>query len=155
MTSFHFLPKQGSSTVRAMREKMCRGGGVSINRKKMDNPQSVIDKTFLLHDTYILVQKGKKNYFLVKSKLTRIFSENRVSCYHSAVLHILIAIPCFRFIRMYIPAALPCRLILVARPFTISLSTTCPCLSINRNSSLAKITARNKTIAVRTTGLEK
>lgn len=45
--------------------KTVQGGGVSINRKKIDNVQLAIDNSLLLHEKYILVQKGKKNYFLV------------------------------------------------------------------------------------------
>ncbi len=45
--------------------KTVQGGGVSINRKKIDNLQLSIDNSFLLHEKYILVQKGKKNYYLV------------------------------------------------------------------------------------------
>ena len=45
--------------------KMLQGGGVSINRIKIDNLQLVIDKTILLHEKYLLIQKGKKNYYLV------------------------------------------------------------------------------------------
>ena len=45
--------------------KIVQGGGVSINRKKIDNVQLSIDSSLLLHEKYILVQKGKKNYFLV------------------------------------------------------------------------------------------
>ncbi len=45
--------------------KMVQGGGVSINRKKLDNPQSSLDSSFLLHNKYLLIQKGKKNYYLV------------------------------------------------------------------------------------------
>ena len=45
--------------------KMVQGGGVSINRKKIDNVQASVDSSMLLHNKYILVQKGKKNYFLV------------------------------------------------------------------------------------------
>ena len=46
--------------------KTVQGGGVSINRKKVDNVQMQVDASLLLHDKYILVQKGKKNYFLVE-----------------------------------------------------------------------------------------
>ena len=46
--------------------KMVQGGGISINRKKIDNVQLTIDNTLLLHEKYLLVQKGKKNYYLVK-----------------------------------------------------------------------------------------
>ena len=45
--------------------KTVQGGGVSINRKKIDNFQLSIESSLLLHDKYILVQKGKKNYYLV------------------------------------------------------------------------------------------
>ena len=45
--------------------KMLQGGGISINRIKIDNLQLVIDKTILLHEKYLLIQKGKKNYYLV------------------------------------------------------------------------------------------
>ena len=45
--------------------KTVQGGGISINRKKVDNFQLAIENSLLLHDKYILVQKGKKNYYLV------------------------------------------------------------------------------------------
>lgn len=47
--------------------KTIQGGGVSVNRKKVDNLQLIIDSSLLLHNKYILVQKGKKNYYLVKA----------------------------------------------------------------------------------------
>ena len=55
------LPSKGEA------RKLVQGGGVSINRKKVDNVQLVVDNSFLLHEKYILVQKGKKNYYLVKA----------------------------------------------------------------------------------------
>ena len=45
--------------------KMIQNGGVSINRKKVENVNVNIDNNMLLHNKYILVQKGKKNYYLV------------------------------------------------------------------------------------------
>jgi len=45
--------------------KTVQGGGVSINRKKIENIQQSIENSLLLHDKYILVQKGKKSYYLV------------------------------------------------------------------------------------------
>ncbi len=48
--------------------KMVQSGGVSINRKKIDNVQVMIDNSWLLHQKYILVQRGKKNYYLVSVK---------------------------------------------------------------------------------------
>jgi tyrosyl-tRNA synthetase len=44
---------------------MVQGGGVSINRKKVEGTELKVDGSLLLHSKYILVQKGKKNYFLV------------------------------------------------------------------------------------------
>jgi tyrosyl-tRNA synthetase len=46
--------------------KTVQGGGVSINRKKVEDVQMKIDDSLLLHNQYILVQKGRKNYYLVK-----------------------------------------------------------------------------------------
>ncbi|HAL94980.1 MAG TPA: tyrosine--tRNA ligase, partial [Chitinophagaceae bacterium] len=46
--------------------KTIQGGGVSINRKKVDSPTLSLSPSDLLHDHYLLVQKGKKHYYLVK-----------------------------------------------------------------------------------------
>jgi tyrosyl-tRNA synthetase len=46
--------------------KLIAGGGISINRKKADSEKMMITASILLHDQYLLVQKGKKNYFLVR-----------------------------------------------------------------------------------------
>jgi tyrosyl-tRNA synthetase len=45
--------------------KTIQGGGVSVNRKKVENEKMKIENSILLHDKYLLVQKGKKNYYLV------------------------------------------------------------------------------------------
>ena len=39
--------------------------GVAINKTKVKD-NFVVDTSSLLNDRYVLVQKGKKNYFLVK-----------------------------------------------------------------------------------------
>lgn len=45
--------------------KMIQGGGVSINKIKLDNPTQAL--TFEpLQDKYLLIQKGKKNYYIVE-----------------------------------------------------------------------------------------
>ena len=46
--------------------KSVQGGGVSINRKKVEGIDLKIDNNHLLHKKYLLVQKGKKNYYLIK-----------------------------------------------------------------------------------------
>lgn len=46
-------------------KKMIIGGGVSINRVKVATPDSVYSKTDLINHKFLVVQKGKKNYFLL------------------------------------------------------------------------------------------
>ncbi|MFI5187913.1 MAG: tyrosine--tRNA ligase [Chitinophagales bacterium] len=60
LSETNIFPSKGEA------RKTIQGGGISINRKKIESVQMEIDSSFLLHDKYILVQKGKKNYFLVK-----------------------------------------------------------------------------------------
>jgi tyrosyl-tRNA synthetase len=45
--------------------RLIKGGGVSINKQKVNNADLSVDSGFLLNDKYLLVQKGKKNYFLI------------------------------------------------------------------------------------------
>jgi tyrosyl-tRNA synthetase len=47
--------------------KMIQGGGVSINKEKISDPNEKL-KLGLLQDKYLLVQKGKKNYYIVEIK---------------------------------------------------------------------------------------
>lgn len=48
--------------------KLIQGGGVSVNKEKLNDFDTTIDSSFLLNNKYILVQKGKKNYFLLLAK---------------------------------------------------------------------------------------
>ena len=45
--------------------KMTQGGGVSVNKEKLAQQDQVITTKDLIDDKYLLVQKGKKNYFLI------------------------------------------------------------------------------------------
>ncbi len=45
--------------------KMIQGGGVSFNKEKIADPALVTTTAALLNDKYLLVQKGKKNYYLI------------------------------------------------------------------------------------------
>jgi tyrosyl-tRNA synthetase len=47
--------------------KMLLGGGVFINKAKIEDPELMITRENLLNSRYILAQKGKKNYFLLKA----------------------------------------------------------------------------------------
>lgn len=60
-----FLAETAIFPSKGEARKLVQGGGVSINRKKIDNVQFVIENSLLLHNKYLLVQKGKKNYYLV------------------------------------------------------------------------------------------
>jgi tyrosyl-tRNA synthetase len=48
--------------------KMIQNGGISINRKKVESLQMMVENSLLLHQKYLLIQKGKKNYYLVKTQ---------------------------------------------------------------------------------------
>ncbi len=42
-----------------------QGNGLNINKEKVTGQELVVDRSFLIGGKYILVQKGKKNYFLL------------------------------------------------------------------------------------------
>jgi tyrosyl-tRNA synthetase len=45
--------------------KMLLGGGISINKLKVEHADSLVKSDSLLNGKHLLVQKGKKNYYLV------------------------------------------------------------------------------------------
>ena len=45
--------------------KLVQGGGVSINKEKLASFDQIITTENLLNDKYVLLQKGKKNYYLI------------------------------------------------------------------------------------------
>ena len=45
--------------------KLTQGGGVSINKEKLADPNTPASTSMLLNDKYILAQRGKKNYYLI------------------------------------------------------------------------------------------
>ncbi len=53
------LPSKGEA------KKMLTGGGIQINKVKTDDILANIGTTQLINNKYIIVQKGKKNYYLV------------------------------------------------------------------------------------------
>jgi len=46
--------------------RIVQGGGLSINKIRIDDPELIIGDDQLLNNKYLLVQKGKKSYFLVR-----------------------------------------------------------------------------------------
>jgi len=48
--------------------KLVQSGGVSINKEKLENQDELLDSSKLLNNKYLLVQKGKKNYYLLTAE---------------------------------------------------------------------------------------
>jgi tyrosyl-tRNA synthetase len=46
--------------------RLVQGGGLSLNKLKIENPELVVTTESLLNNKYLLVQKGKKNYYLLR-----------------------------------------------------------------------------------------
>lgn len=49
-------------------KKMIQGGGVSINRTKVPDADTVYTSVDLINDKYLVAQRGKKNYFLIVAR---------------------------------------------------------------------------------------
>ena len=52
----------------AATRKLVQSGGVSLNKEKLAAADAVIDSSALLDGKYLLVQRGKKNYYLLIAK---------------------------------------------------------------------------------------
>ena len=59
-TNQQILPSRGE--VR----KLVQANGLSINREKVASSDTLVSDLVLLHDKYLVVQKGKRNYFLIE-----------------------------------------------------------------------------------------
>ena len=59
-----FLAQTEVFSSKGEARKMLQGNGVSINKEKVAETD-IVGKEALLNDKYILVQKGKKNYYLI------------------------------------------------------------------------------------------
>ena len=62
-----FLTDAKIFTSKGEAKKMIQGGGVSINKIKVESAEFKVDSAQLLNEKYLLVQKGKKNYWLVNT----------------------------------------------------------------------------------------
>lgn len=62
-----FLAETNIFPSKSEARKMVQNGGVSINRNKVNDVTETVNASQLLHGAYLLIQKGKKNYYLVKS----------------------------------------------------------------------------------------
>ncbi len=60
-----FLAENNIYNSKGESRKSTQAGAVSINKTKVNDISFNVDKTCLIAEKYILVQKGKKNYFLI------------------------------------------------------------------------------------------
>ena len=60
-----FLAETGIFPSKGEARKMLAGGGVQVNKQKVDGPETLVNHYQLLAGKYLLVQKGKRNYHLV------------------------------------------------------------------------------------------
>jgi tyrosyl-tRNA synthetase len=44
---------------------MIQGGGVAVNKAKVGSPDDICNSENLISNKFLVVQKGKKNYFLI------------------------------------------------------------------------------------------
>jgi tyrosyl-tRNA synthetase len=58
LANTQILPSKGAA------KKDIQGGAISINKIKIENIDTLISTQHLLNNKYILIQKGKKNYYL-------------------------------------------------------------------------------------------
>ena len=63
-----FTEKAGIFPSKGEMKKTTQGGGVSINKEKLIEFDKEIDVSYLLNSKYLIVQRGKKNYFLLIAK---------------------------------------------------------------------------------------
>jgi tyrosyl-tRNA synthetase len=59
--------KTGLFKSRGEARKMIQGGGVRVNKEKIENPELVVNGDFLLYNEHILVQKGKTEYNVLQA----------------------------------------------------------------------------------------
>ena len=60
LSDYKVCPSRGEA------RKMLQNNGISINRNKISDLQYKLSRTDLLHDKFILVQQGKKKFYLVE-----------------------------------------------------------------------------------------
>ena len=48
--------------------KLVQSGGVSVNKEKLENQDEILSTSNLLNNKYLLIQKGKKNYYLLTAE---------------------------------------------------------------------------------------
>jgi tyrosyl-tRNA synthetase len=62
-----FLAETAIFPSKGEARKMIQNGGISINRKKIEGIDFSVNSSLLLHNRFILIQKGRRNYYLVET----------------------------------------------------------------------------------------
>jgi len=57
--------KTGIFPSKGEARRMLQGGGVSVNKNRIDDESYTVGKEDVLNNRYVLIQKGKKNYYLI------------------------------------------------------------------------------------------
>jgi tyrosyl-tRNA synthetase len=60
-----FMAAQNIFASKGEARKLIQGGGVSVNRQKVHDEKAKLSAFELVHGKYMLIQKGKKSYYLV------------------------------------------------------------------------------------------
>ncbi len=60
------LAESGIFKSKGEARKMLQGGGISVNKEKVESVDATISGVELMHGKFLLVQKGRKNYFLLE-----------------------------------------------------------------------------------------
>ncbi len=68
MDVVNFLAETNIFPSKGEARKMIQNGGISINRQKVSAISDQVTDKMLLHRQYLLIQKGKKNYYLIQAK---------------------------------------------------------------------------------------
>lgn len=53
-------------TSKGEARRMLQGGGLSLNKDKLTDPEEIVNHTRLISGKFLLVQKGKKQYYLIR-----------------------------------------------------------------------------------------
>ncbi|HUX84454.1 MAG TPA: tyrosine--tRNA ligase [Chitinophagaceae bacterium] len=59
------LAEAGIFSSKGEARKMILNGGISLNQQKISDPSMRVTEQLLLHSRYLLVQKGRKNHYLI------------------------------------------------------------------------------------------
>ena len=63
-----FIINLGIAKSKREAREFIEAGAISINGEKVINIETIIDKTMFIENTYIVVRRGKKNYYIGKIK---------------------------------------------------------------------------------------